>query len=197
MAKRASEPWAEETAALKRILGELPLVEERKWGKPCYTFEGRNVAIIIPLKESCALAFCQGALLKDPKGILLRPGENTQGGRWVKFTSVAEIAKRRTVLKAYLKEAIAAEKAGKKVQYKAHSEYKRPAELLTKFKEVPALEAAFDALTPGRQRAYILHFSAPKQSATRLARIDKCRPLILAGKGLLDDYLQRRKSGKG
>lgn len=193
MAKGAAEPWAEETAALKQILAGLPLKEERKWGKPCYTLEGSNVAIIIPFKESVALMFCKGQLLKDPKRILERPGEHTQGSRWVKFTSVEAVKKQAAVLKAYLKEAIAAEQAGLKVRYKAHSEYKVPAELKTKFNEVPNLQAAFEGLTPGRQRAYIIFFTAPKQSATRLARIDKYRSQILAGKGMMDDYLKSRR----
>ena len=177
--------WRKEIEALRAIALECGLTEELKWGKPCYAFEQKNVAIIIPLKESCALMFCQGALLKDKAGVLTKPGENTQAGRWIKFGAVAEIAKRRALVKAYLQEAIAAEKAGLKVQFKKTPE-PIPAELQKKLDQTPAFKKAFTALTPGRQRAYILFFSAAKQAATREARIEKCAPQILRGKGLND-----------
>jgi uncharacterized protein YdeI (YjbR/CyaY-like superfamily) len=181
-----TQEWRPEQEKLRGILLDHPLDEALKWAKPCYAFEGSNVAIIIPLKESCALMFCKGALLKDTKGLLSRPGENTQSGRWIKFTAVREIAAKKAVLNAYIDEAIAAEKAGLKIQFKKTSEFKMPEELRKKLEKTPALKAAFAALTPGRQRGYLLHFSAPKQAKTREARIEKCAPQILAGLGLND-----------
>ena len=181
-----AKEWRREQEKLRKIILEHPLTEELKWGKPCYAFEGRNVVIIIPLKESCALMFCQGALLKDAGGVLGRPGENTQAGRWIKFTSMREIGEREALLKAYIDEAIAAEKAGLKVKFKKTSEFKVPAEFQKKLDKTPALKAAFAALTPGRQRGYLLYFSAAKQSKTREARIEKCTSQIFAGKGYND-----------
>jgi uncharacterized protein YdeI (YjbR/CyaY-like superfamily) len=183
---RKTTKWREEIEKLRAILLGHPLTEELKWGKPCYTFQKSNVNIIIPLKESCALMFCKGALLKDAKRILTKPGENTQAGRWIKFTSAREIAGVKTVLKAYILEAIEAEKAGLKVKYKKSSEFIIPPELQTKLDAIPALKTAFAALTPGRQRAYLLYFSAAKQSQTRESRIEKWKPQILKGKGLND-----------
>jgi uncharacterized protein YdeI (YjbR/CyaY-like superfamily) len=187
-----AERWREEMRRLRAIILRFPLAEELKWGKPCYTLEGKNVVIIIGFKDSCALMFCKGALLKDTKGLLLKPGENTQAGRWIKFTSVREIAEREPLLKAYISEAIEAEKSGREVKFKKSSGFKIPGEFKASLEERPALRAAFEALTPGRQRAYILYFSAAKQSKTRSSRIEKCTPLILQGKGLIDDYLARR-----
>ena len=158
---------------------------ELKWGKPCYSFQGSNVVIIQGFKESCALLFCKGALLKDARKVLEKPGENTQGARRVRFTSARQIDELEPVLQAYLEEAVAAEKAGLEVEFKKRPE-PVPGELHKKFKTNPALRKAFTGLTPGRQRAYILFFSAAKQSATRDARIDKCTPQILKGKGLND-----------
>lgn len=175
--------WREEMGALRAIALECGLTEELKWGKPCYTYEGSNLAIIIPFKASCALMFPKGALLSDPKKVLLKPTENTQGGRWIKFTRREEIARKRAVLKAYLREAIAAEKAGLKVAYRKTEDYPVPAELRQRWKQDPAFKAAFGALTPGRQRGYLLYFGAAKQAGTRVARIDKCAPQIFAGKG--------------
>jgi uncharacterized protein YdeI (YjbR/CyaY-like superfamily) len=183
---RDTPQWREETAKLRRIVLSRPLEEELKWSKPCYSFRGANVAIIIGFKESCALMFCKGALLKDPHRILRQPGENSQSSRWIKFTSVREIAAQETVLKAYLDEAIAAEKAGLKVRYKPTAEYKVPEELKVQLAAYPALQRAFAALTPGRQRGYLLHFGAPKKSETRKSRVDKCAPRILRGEGLND-----------
>ncbi len=181
-----AEKWREELARLRTILLGCPLTEELKWGKPCYTFRESNVVIILPLKESCALLFAKGALLKDAHGVLIQPTENTQAARQMRFTSVREIVETEPVLKAYLDEAIAVEKAGLEVRYKKISEFAVPEELQNKLDESPALKTAFEALTPGRQRGYLLHFSAPKQSITRGARVEKCRQRILDGKGLND-----------
>jgi uncharacterized protein YdeI (YjbR/CyaY-like superfamily) len=179
-------PWREEIKKLRRIILGFPLTEELKWSKPCYSFQNSNVVIIIPLKETCALMFCKGALLKDARGILGKPGENTQSGRWIKFTSVREITKIATTLKAYLHEAIEAEKAGLQVKFKKTSEYKVPEEFQKQLDSNRALKTAFAALTPGRQRAYLLYFSAAKQSKTRASRVEKCLRQILNGKGLND-----------
>ena len=183
---RKAKKWREESEKLRMILLDCGLTEELKWDKPCYAFQKSNIVIIIPLKEHCALMFCKGALLKDPKGILKKPGENTQAGRWIKFTDVREIVKMEPILKAYIYEAIEAEKAGLKVNYKKTSEFIIPGEFQNKLDKMPALKTAFHALTPGRQRAYILYFSAPKQPKTRESRVKKCRQQILKGKGLND-----------
>jgi uncharacterized protein YdeI (YjbR/CyaY-like superfamily) len=180
-----AKKWQEELKKLRMIILDCQLTEELKWGKPCYTFQKSNLVIIIPLKESCALMFCKGALLNDAKGILIKPGENTQAGRWIKFTNVRQIVEMETVLKAIIYEAIEVEKAGLKVNFKRNPE-PVPEEFQNKLAEIPALKTAFDALTPGRQRAYILYFSAPKQSKTRESRVEKWLPQILNGKGLND-----------
>ena len=182
---RQTPEWREETKRLRAIALGCGLTEELKWGKPCYSFQGSNVVILQGFKESCALLFCKGALLKDPKSLLEKPGENTQAARRIRFTDVREIVKLEPTLQAYIQEAIAAEKAGLEVEYKKNPE-PAPKELQDKLKEAPALKAAFGALTPGRQRAYILYFSAAKQSQTRSARVEKCRRRILQGKGLND-----------
>lgn len=171
---------------LRKIVLACPVTEELKWGKPCYTVAGSNVVLIIGFKNYCALLFCKGALLKDPKGILIQPTENTQAARQIRFTSVGEIGELASALKAYIKGAIAVEKAGLEVTYKKPSEFKIPEELRAKFNAMPALKTAFNALTPGRQRAYILYFSGAKQSKTRESRIVKSTNQILAGKGLND-----------
>jgi uncharacterized protein YdeI (YjbR/CyaY-like superfamily) len=181
--KKAKE-WRAEVKKLRTILLDRQLTEELKWGKPCYTFRDSNIVIVIPLKESCALMFCKGALLNDAKGILTKPGENTQAGRWIKFASIREIVELEAILKAYIDEAIAAEKAGLKVTFK--KELSIPEEFQNQLDALPALKTAFAALTPGRQRAYALYFSAPKQSKTRESRVGKCIPQILNGKGLND-----------
>src|ERR1700737_345288 len=183
---RKSKNWQEELEKLRIIILDCQLNEELKWGKPCSPFQKKNIVVIIPLKEYCALMFCKGALLNDANGILIKPGENTQAGRWIKFTNVREIVEMETILKAYIYEAIEVEKAGLKVNYKKTSEFIIPEEFQNKLDEIPALKTAFDALTPGRQRAYILYFSAPKQAKTRESRVEKCMQQILNGKGLDD-----------
>jgi len=181
-----TKKWREEMEELRRIILDGRLTEEFKWGKPCYTFQESNVVIIVGFKDSCALLFCKGALLKDPKRILIKPGENTQAARQLRFTNAREIVALEPVLKAYLDEAVEAEKAGLKVNYKKNTELVFPEEFQRKMKEMPALKKAFQALTPGRQRGYHLYFSAPKQAKTRESRIEKCLRQILAGKGLND-----------
>ena len=188
-----AKKWQKEMAKLRTLILNCQLTEEVKWGKPAYTFQTKNVVIMVGFKESCVLMFCKGALLKDPHGVLIQPTENTQAGRWIKFTSVAEIVEMEPIVKAYISEAIEVEKAGLDVTYKKTSEFTIPEELKNKLDETPALKAAFNALTPGRQRAYILYFSAPKQSKTRESRVEKCRQLILSGKGLDDEYRSMRK----
>lgn len=184
---RKNERWQEELQALRKIVLDSPLTEEVKWRVPCYTFENHNVVILGAFKEHCVLSFVKGALLKDPRGILAFPGENTQSARVVRFANVGEIVKIASVLKAYIKEAISVEKAGLKVPLKKITERPIPEELQNKFNDAPALKAAFEALTPGRQRAYLLYFSGAKQSKTREARIEKCAPQILNGKGMDDE----------
>src|ERR1700722_7165333 len=179
--------WQAEFKKLRAILLESELTEDFKWSQPCYTFQGKNVVVIGGLKESCALAFFKGALLKDVHGVLTRPGQHSQSTRWIKFTSVREIAEMKTVLKAYIREAIEIENAGLKVKLKKTSDLKVPDELQIMLDEFPDFKTAFEALTPGRQRAYIYHFSAPKQSKTRESRVLKFMPHILKGKGLLDE----------
>ncbi len=182
---RSAEKWREETATLRKIILRTGLTEELKWNKPCYTFRGSNVVIIQGFKEYCALMFCKGALLRDPKGILKKPGEYTQAARRILFTSIREIKALEPVLGNYIQEAIEAEKAGLEVAFKKDPE-PIPDELRWKFDDLPALKTAFFSLTPGRQRAYILFFSAAKQSKTRESRIEKCMRRILQGKGLND-----------
>jgi uncharacterized protein YdeI (YjbR/CyaY-like superfamily) len=178
--------WAAELAALRALVLEAGLTEDCKWGVPCYTVNGGNVVLIHSFKEYCALLFIKGALLKDAKGILIQQTDNVQGGRQLRFTDVREITKLKTTIKAYLQEAIAVEKAGLKVAKKETAEFAVPEEFQGKLDESPALKTAFEALTPGRQRGYLLHFAAAKQAKTREARIEKCTPQILNGKGLLD-----------
>ncbi len=162
------------------------LSEEKKWGKPCFTYQERNVAIVIPLKEACAFSFIKGALLGDPKHILQKIGEHTQSGRWIKFTSVKEITALESTLRKYIADAIKVEKSGKKVALKKASEYSMPEELQTKLDAEPKLRAAFAALTPGRRKSYLLHVGNAKQPKTRVARVAKCAPMILAGRGFFD-----------
>jgi len=178
--------WREEMEKLRMILLDFPLTEELKWGIPCYTFQKSNIVGMNGLKEFCALSFFKGALLRDASGLLVKPGENTQAGRWIRFTSVPEIVGMAAVLKGYIDEAIDVERAGLEVDYKMTSDYEVPEELQEKLEAFPAVKAAFEALTPGRQRGYLLHFSAPKQSKTRASRIENCLARILDGKGLHD-----------
>ena len=180
---RRAKEWREEMEKLRRISLDSGLTEELKWGKPCYTFQNSNIVIIQGFKQFCALLFTKGALLKDPNGILKTFG--WQAARRIPFTNVREIVEMEPILKAYIYEAIEVEKSGLKVNFKKNPE-PIPEELQNKLDEVPALKTAFDALTPGRQRAYILYFSAPKQSKTRGSRIEKCVQQILNGKGLND-----------
>ncbi|HYG74379.1 MAG TPA: YdeI/OmpD-associated family protein [Planctomycetota bacterium] len=189
---RKNKRWQAELQKLRTILLDSPLTEEIKWRTPCYTFQGKNVVILGAFKESCVISFLKGALLKDPHGILVKAGENTQSARVIRFTNVQQIAAIEPVLKAYILEAIEAEKAGLKVAFKKPAEFAIPEEFQKKLKESPEVKTAFAALTPGRQRAYLMHFSAAKQSQTREARIKKCIPKILKGKGLDDEYRAKR-----
>ena len=183
---RKAKQWRQEFEKLRMIALDCGLTEEFKWMHPCYTFQNSNVVLIHGFKEYCALLFVKGALLKDAQGILIQQTENVQAARQVRFTDVREIVRLKTILKAYIKEAIEAEKSGLKVAYKKTSEYKMPEEFQKKLAKTPALETAFKALTPGRQRGYLLYFSAAKQSQTREARIEKCMDQIFEGKGLKD-----------
>ncbi|ALP64283.1 YdeI/OmpD-associated family protein [Paraburkholderia caribensis] len=180
------EKWREETEKLRAILLECPVTEELKWGVPCYTVDDKNVVLIHGFKEYCAILFVKGALLKDPKGILIQQTENVQSARQVRFTSLQEIVKLQAVLKTYIRAAIEVEKAGLKVVHKSTEEFEVAEEFQNRLDKTPTLKKAFEALTPGRQRAYLLHFSSAKQSKTRESRIEKCLPMILDGKGLND-----------
>jgi len=182
--------WPEELQKLRTICLDCGLNEELKWDQPCYTFHNRNVVILDELKDHCVLSFFKGALLYDAEGILLKPGEHTQSGRWAKFNNVQQIVELEPILKAYIYEAIEVEKAGVKIKLKTTADFPVPEELQVKLDAIPALKSAFYALTPGRQRAYLLHFAAPKQSKTREARVEKYIPQILSGKGLNDDYVR-------
>jgi uncharacterized protein YdeI (YjbR/CyaY-like superfamily) len=182
---RQEKKWQEEFEMLRKTALDSPLTEELKWRQPCYTLAGRNVVLIHGFKEYCALMFFKGALLKDPRRILSTPGQH-QAARQIRFINVREIAKMAAIVKAYIREAIELEKAGLKVKLKKTEDFRVPDEFQKKLDEIPTLQTAFRALTPGRQRGYIFHFSQPKQSKTREARVAKCMPLILRGKGLSD-----------
>jgi uncharacterized protein YdeI (YjbR/CyaY-like superfamily) len=181
-----AKKWQQELEKLRTIVLQCGLTEELKWGVPCYTFQKSNIVLIHVFKEYYALLFFKGALLKDVNGILIKQTENVQAGRQIRFTNFREIVEMETILKAYIYEAIEVEKAGVKVNYKKTTEFIIPEEFQNKLDEIPALKTAFDALTPGRQRAYILYFSAPKQSKTRVSRVEKCVQQILNGKGIDD-----------
>jgi uncharacterized protein YdeI (YjbR/CyaY-like superfamily) len=181
-----AKQWQAEIARLREILLACDLGEELKWGKPTYTVDGTNVVLIMPLKETCTLLFMKGALLKDPKGLLVQPGENSQSARQMRFTSAAEITKLKATIKSYLEEAIGVEQAGLKVAFKKSAELVYPKEFQDRLDRNSALREAFFALTPGRQRQYHLHFTGAKQSATRESRVEKAIPLILDGMGLND-----------
>ncbi|RMA90889.1 YdeI/OmpD-associated family protein [Priestia megaterium] len=181
-----AKKWKAEYETLRKIVLDCELTEDFKWMNPCYTFEKKNIVLMHGFKEYCALLFPKGSLLQDSHGILIQQTENVQGARQIRFTNVQEIAEKEAILKAYIYEAIEVEKAGLKVKVKKPEELIIPEELQHKFDEIPALKDAFTTLTPGRQRAYILHFSAAKQSKTRESRIEKCIPNILNGKGLND-----------
>ena len=178
--------WQREIAQLRTIVLDCGLTEELKWGCPCYVFQEKNIVLIHVFKDYCALVFFKGALLQDDKGILIQQTEHVQAARQIRFTNLREVTSMKATLKAYIYEAIEVEKAGLKVKLKKTSDYKIPIEFENKLKKNVALKKAFDALTPGRQRAYIFHFSQPKQSKTREARIEKYMQQILDGKGLND-----------
>ena len=178
--------WQQEYAKLRAIILDCGLSEELKWGCPCYTHEKKNIVLIHGFKEYCALLFFKGVLLKDPDGILIQQTKNVQVPRQVRFTNIREVMKLEKTLKAYIHEAVAVEKAGLKVKLKKTEQFSVPEEFQNKLKKMPKLKKAFAALTPGRQRGYLLYFSQAKQSATREARIEKSIPAILSGKGLND-----------
>jgi uncharacterized protein YdeI (YjbR/CyaY-like superfamily) len=178
-----AKKWQKEIDSLRKIVLSRNLVEELKWGKPCFTHRKRNVVIIIPLKDACALSFFKGVLLTDPKRVLTKVGVHTQAGRWIKFTSPEEVSALRSTLRNYLKEAIQIEESGRKVPLKSASEYGIPQELQVRLNAAPKLMAAFDALTPGRRKSHIFHVSGAKQAKTRVARAAKCVPMILNGRG--------------
>jgi uncharacterized protein YdeI (YjbR/CyaY-like superfamily) len=181
-----AKKWQQEFEKLRIIILDCGLTEELKWGVPCYTFQKKNIVLIHGFKEYCAILFIKGALLKDDKGILIAQTENVQAARQIRFTTIREIVEMEIILKAYINEAVASEIAGLKVNYKKATEFIMPEEFINKLEEIPGLQDAFEALTPGRQRAYILYFSAPKQSKTRASRVEKCMRQILNGKGLND-----------
>src|SRR6476469_7719799 len=176
------EQWKAEIVAMRRVLAGLAMKEECKWGKPTYTMDGKNIVIMQGFKEYFALGFFQGALLKDPRKVLVQLGQ-VQAGRVMKFTSAKEITAKAATIKAYVREAIAVEKAGLRVKKKSTSDFPVPEELIERFRKDPRFRRAFEALTPGRQRGYLYHFAAAKQSATRQSRIEKAMPAILEGRG--------------
>jgi len=179
-----AQKWEEEIKKLRLILLDCHLFEELKWGCPCYTFQGSNIALIHVFKEYCAVLFFKGALLKDPQQALIQQTKNVQAARQMRFTNMQQVTDIEPVLKAYIFEAVEVEEAGLKVPLKKTAAYSIPDEFQKKLDEIPVLKTAFQALTPGRQRAYLLHFSQPKQSTTRESRIEKSIPAILDGKGL-------------
>ena len=181
-----AKQWQDEYIKLRAILLDTELVEELKWGVPCYTFEGKNVVLIHGFKEYCALLFHKGALLKDTRKLLIQQTENVQSARQMRFTNIREIIDLEPVIKAYVKEAVEVEKSGAKVEMKKTTEFAMPDEFKAVLESNPELKKAFEALTPGRQRGYLLYFSSAKQAKTREARIEKYMPQILAGKGVDD-----------
>lgn len=181
-----NKKWQEEIITLRSVVLDCGLTEELKWGVPCYTHNGNNVVLIHVFKDYCALLFHKGVLMKDPKSILIRQTENVQAARQLRFTALQEIVIMKTTLKAYIKEAVKVEEGGLKVPMKKTKEFDMPEEFQNRLNEMPALKKAFTALTPGRQRAYLLYFSSAKQSKTREARVEKNIPQILSGKGLDD-----------
>lgn len=181
-----AKKWQEAVNLLRAIALDCGLTEELKWGCPCYTLDGNNIVLIHDFKEYSAFLFFKGALLKDNEGILIQQTENVQSARQIRFTNALQIVEMKATLKSFILQAIEVEKAGLKVELKKTTEYSIPAEFQNKLDHIPDLKAAFEALTPGRQRGYLLHFSAPKQSKTREARVEKYMPKILSGKGLDD-----------
>ena len=178
--------WKEEYETLRKVCLDCGLTEELKWGCPCYTYKSSNIVLIHGFKKYCALLFHKGVLLKDPHSILVQQTENVQSARQIRFTNVSEIIEMEAIIKSYIIEAVEAEKAGLEVNFKKTKEFDMPEEFQHKLDENPALKEAFKALTPGRQRGYLLHFSGAKQSKTRTHRVEKCIPKILNGKGLQD-----------
>jgi uncharacterized protein YdeI (YjbR/CyaY-like superfamily) len=183
---KKAQKWQKEYKKLREIVLDCPLTEELKWGKPCYSFQNENIVLIHGFKDYCALLFINGVLLKDPKGILIQQTENVQAGRQLRFTGVSEIEAMEADIKTYINEAIEVRNSGLEVEFKKTSEFTMPEEFQNKLDTDLSLKTAFEKLTPGRQRAYLLYFSAPKQSKTRESRIEKYIPLILCGKGLKD-----------
>ncbi|PQO45125.1 YdeI/OmpD-associated family protein [Blastopirellula marina] len=181
---RKSQQWRDEMEELRAIVLASKLAETLKWGCPCYTLGDANVVLLHEFKGYCAILFFKGALLKDPQGVLVQQTKNTQSQRQLRFTSVREIKDLKSTVKAYIREAIANEKAGLKVELKQTAEFEMPAEFQSQLDKSAKLKAAFERLTPGRQRAYLLHFAGAKQAKTCAARVEKCKPQILAGKGL-------------
>jgi uncharacterized protein YdeI (YjbR/CyaY-like superfamily) len=178
-----AKKWQRETEKLAELALGCKLEEEKKWGKRCFRWQKKNVVIVIPLKDACALSFFKGALLKDPKRILQKIGEHTQSGRWIKFTSLQEISTLRSTLRSYINEAVELEKSGKNVTLKKESEYAIPEELQARLDATPGLRAAFEALTPGRRKSYLFYIAGAKQAKTRVARTERCVPMILSGRG--------------
>lgn len=178
--------WQEEFETLREIALACNLTEELKWGQPCYTLENANIVLIHGFKEYCAFLFFKGALLKDPENILVQQTENVQAARQIRFTNTQQIEKMKSTLKAYIRAAIEVEKSGLSIEFKKTDEFAVPEEFQRQLDETPGLKDAFEALTPGRQRGYLLHFSSAKQSKTREARIEKCIPMIFDGLGLND-----------
>ncbi|WP_242205203.1 YdeI/OmpD-associated family protein [Aestuariivivens insulae] len=181
-----AKKWNEEMTLLRKICLDCGLTEDFKWMHPCYTFQGKNIVLIHGFKAYCALLFHKGALLKDTENMLVQQTENVQAARQIRFTSIEEIKALESTIKAYIFEAVEVERAGLEVKMKTTQEYDVPEELLLKFEEIPDLKNAFETLTPGRQRGYLLYFSGAKQSKTRASRIEKCIDKILKGKGLND-----------
>jgi uncharacterized protein YdeI (YjbR/CyaY-like superfamily) len=181
-----AKKWQTEMERLRAILQTFDLTEDLKWGKPCYTVQGGNVVLLVPFKDYCALIFSKGALINDSSGLLIQPTENSQASRQIRLASIEEINENEAAVRACIQEAIEIEKNGLKVEFKETKEFSIPEEFQTKLEDSPDLKTAFYALTPGRQRAYLLHFAAPKQSKTRESRVEKCREQILNGKGLND-----------
>ncbi len=184
--------WTSELEYLRNIINACGLTEESKWGTPCYTYQKKNILMLSALKDYCCISFFKGALLNDEKNLLVKPGPNSQAARLFKFKNINEIRTIESDIKAYIFESIAVEKAGLKVAFKKNPE-PLPDELIAKFEEDPVLKNAFEALTPGRQRGYIIHFSQAKQEKTRFSRIEKCIPMILAGIGLHDKYKSMKR----
>jgi uncharacterized protein YdeI (YjbR/CyaY-like superfamily) len=182
----SAQKWREEYKALRTIVLASGLTEDLKWGVPCYALDNKNIVLIHGFKDYCALLFFKGALLEDPHGVLIQQTQNVQAARQIRFTGIQDVLKKQAVVKDYIQQAVEIEKSGAKVSFKNAEDFSTPEEFQSRLDETPALKAAFQTLTPGRQRAYKLHFSSAKQSKTRQARIEQCIPRILAGKGLDD-----------